>query len=193
VYGERAPKAERNVWIVRGFRLLAGVPPVIAACINHDLGTILDAAGLVGLFICIILPPMAWILTKREFERLWCTAPGEHAPTPALLIAQRLEAKAEALSIDAASAVLEGGSLAADVDDVLDDEAALGSGETLQQRGLWATQPAAISPYAPTCCAREGCAWGLSLLGCCITLLVVLSMVGVFGATDENEADAASA
>lgn len=92
VYGDRAPKAERNYWLVRLFRLAAGVPPVIGACISHDLSSILDVAGMVGLFIAFVLPPAAWLLTLRESERFF--GPRSDGGSLSRDIAKRLDREA---------------------------------------------------------------------------------------------------
>jgi hypothetical protein len=58
-YGTEAmPEAERSATKRGAFRLLAAVPPVIAAAAIHDLGPITAYTGLTGILIACVVPAL---------------------------------------------------------------------------------------------------------------------------------------
>jgi len=72
VFGERSTKVERDDRsTVIVFRLLASVPPVIGACLSHNLAQILDYSGVVGLLIATVIPPLLWEATLRRSSRVF--------------------------------------------------------------------------------------------------------------------------
>ncbi|KAA0146820.1 hypothetical protein FNF29_07796 [Cafeteria roenbergensis] len=171
VYGDRAPKAERNVWLVRGFRLLAALPPVIGACIVHDLSTILDVAGMVGLFIALVLPPTVWILTLKETNRFF--HPTSDGPALSQVVADKLEH-----GESAAEGTAEAREPHSTSELLLDSDLVLPPNDVR------------VSPYTLRIFARQGCAWCLSMSGLAITLVVVLSLLGAFGAEGQGSGEA---
>lgn len=72
VFGERSTKVERDDRAtVIVFRLLASVPPVVGACLSHNLAQILDYSGVVGLLIATVIPPLLWEASLRRSARVF--------------------------------------------------------------------------------------------------------------------------
>lgn len=69
ILSDRIEKKEQSKWAKIPFRLLASVPPLIGASVVHELGRILDFAGLIGFGICFHIPSLLQLASRRACER----------------------------------------------------------------------------------------------------------------------------
>lgn len=61
---------QHNRKILTFYRLVASIPPIVAALFVRELGTITDYSGLVGLAIAFCFPPLLYIQSEKRLKEI---------------------------------------------------------------------------------------------------------------------------